>query len=59
MGDQHIAALEQGTRITQFDALGIAVGARYGGAGRGGNKRNQGSKRIHGRAILECAKEKA
>ena len=28
MGDQHIAAFEQGARIAQFDALGLVVGAR-------------------------------
>ena len=50
---------EQGPRIMQTDALGLAAGARDRGAGLGGNQSNQIGKRFHGRGIMVRAHAKA
>src|SRR3954464_14571484 len=51
MGDQHIAAFEQGARITQLDTLALTISARDCRSGWRGNQGNKVGERIHGGAI--------
>jgi hypothetical protein len=61
MGDQYIAAFEQGARVAQFDALALIAGTAMDR--RSGWRGNQGDQIVensgHGRGIMKRASSKA